>query len=139
MVTHSPWYFPVYSQWLPVAEVALVLTLELGLGWQIPKPASHVIIKHVISALSELSNPDKIVAWKFLRGGTELTPTSAIMNLTDRHSEMPDIFLASLCETVLATNIEVWFPDWFSANLQKRIVFWVYVPQTSCLIHNLSL
>lgn len=69
------------------------------------------MIKHVISVLSELSNPDKTVAKKFLWGGTELTPTIAIMNLTDRHSEMPDIFLASLCEAVLATNIEVRFPD----------------------------
>jgi predicted nucleic acid binding AN1-type Zn finger protein len=62
MVTHSPWYSPVYSQWLPVAEVTLVLTLELGLDGQIPKPASHTVIKHVISVQSQLSNPDKTVA-----------------------------------------------------------------------------
>ena len=47
----------------------------------------------------------KVLKYKFLWGGAELTPTIAIMNLIDRHSEMPDIFLASLCEAVLATNI----------------------------------
>ena len=70
---------------------------------------------------------------------TKLTPTIAIMNLTNRQSEMPDIFLASLCEAVLATNTEVWFPDWFSANLQRITVFWVYVSQIYCLIHNMIL
>jgi hypothetical protein len=42
------------------------------------------------------------------------------MNLTDRHSEMPDIFLASLCEAVLAMNIELFMALYFGGGGTKE-------------------